>query len=135
MSFKTTTQFSVPVVNKLGELGRITAILGKAKINLNGIKTSVEGGTAFIRFCAQPRAKVVKTLKRAGFAVLQVPAFIVNVSNRPGQLSKICKKLAQQKVNIVDVFGSANGEQAASLTFVVDNPAKAKKVFRTSSFS
>jgi len=50
----------------------------------------------------------------------------IRMENRPGTLGKVCRSLAEQKVNIL-AFQSVPAEGNSSVRMVVDNPAAAKK--------
>jgi len=51
----------------------------------------------------------------------------IRLEDRPGTLGKACRALADQKVNIV-AFQSVLSEGKGLVRFVVNDPAKAKKV-------
>jgi hypothetical protein len=54
----------------------------------------------------------------------------IRMENRPGTLGKLCKALADQKVNIL-AFQSIPSEKDSIVRMVVDNPTNAKKVFNS----
>src|SRR5260370_8658884 len=56
--------------------------------------------------------------------------FSVRVVDEPGTLGKICRALADSKVNIL-AFQSVPSEEESLVRFVVDNPTKAKSVLDT----
>ena len=51
----------------------------------------------------------------------------IRTENKPGTLGKMCKSLADQKVNIL-AFQAVPADGNSSVRIVVDNPATAKKV-------
>jgi hypothetical protein len=51
----------------------------------------------------------------------------IHMENKPGTLGKLCKALAEQRVNIL-AFQSVPSEKGSVVRMVVDNPTNAKKV-------
>jgi hypothetical protein len=51
----------------------------------------------------------------------------IHMENKPGTLGKLCKALADQRVNIL-AFQSVPSEKDSVVRMVVDNPTNAKKV-------
>ena len=54
----------------------------------------------------------------------------IRMENRPGTLGKLCRSLADQRVNIL-AFQSVIAEGNSAVRMVVDNPTAAKKVLDT----
>jgi hypothetical protein len=50
----------------------------------------------------------------------------IGLEDRPGTLGRVCRALADRKVNIV-AFQAARAEGSGLVRFVVDNPAAARK--------
>jgi hypothetical protein len=59
--------------------------------------------------------------------------FSVRMSDEPGTLGKVCRALADGKVNIL-AFQSISWEEESLVRFVVDNPTKAKSVLDNQKF-
>jgi hypothetical protein len=59
--------------------------------------------------------------------------FSVRMDDEPGTLAKICRALADGKVNIL-AFQSIPLEEESLVRFVFDNPTKAKSVLDTQKF-
>ena len=51
----------------------------------------------------------------------------IHMENKPGTLGKLCKALADQRVNIL-AFQSVPAEKDSVVRMIVDNPTTAKKV-------
>ena len=58
----------------------------------------------------------------------------IRLEDRPGTLGKACRALADDKVNIV-VFQSILSEGKGLVRFVVDDPARAKKILENEGLS
>ena len=58
----------------------------------------------------------------------------IRIENRPGTLAKVCRSLADQRVNIL-AFQSVPMEGTPAVRMVVDNPTAAKKALETEHIS
>lgn len=58
----------------------------------------------------------------------------IRIENRPGTLAKVCRSLADQRVNIL-AFQSVPMEGTPAVRMVVDNPTAAKKALDTEHIS
>ena len=127
MNPQTVTQFRVTVPNMPGELAKITHILLKGKVNITGMMTECLGDVAHVRLLAAPERAAGDLLDRAGFDVLEVPVFQIDIVNRPGHLNRLAKELAEENVNILCVYGTGAGDKAR-LVLAVDDLKKAGPV-------
>lgn len=119
------TQYSVPVKNEPGELHRVAQILSKAAITLSAINSPSVGSLGFVQFCTESGNVVRKSLEQAGYEVIENQCFTVDVSNRPEELTRVTKVLADDDVNILNLYGTANHGETWKLCFTVDKPEKA----------
>ncbi len=118
------TQFRVCVPNLPGELAKLTHLLLKAKVNITGMMTESFGEVAHVRMLATPEKGVGSLLEDAGFDVMEVPVFLLDLSNKPGCLNKLAKDLAEEHVNILACYGTGVGDKAR-LVVAVDDLEKA----------
>lgn len=121
------TQFRVTVPNLPGELAKITNLLLKAKINITGMMTEHLGEVAHVRLLAAPEKGVGSLLEDAGFEVLEVPVFQLDLANKPGRLNKLAKELAEEHINILCIYGTGAGS-TARLVIAVEDPEKAAPI-------
>lgn len=125
MSRNHLSQFSIPLENKPGALHRVLRSLSAAGVNILGVSSEGVGGLGFVHLVSDTGVKALSVLKRAGFDVFEAPVFNVDLANRPGELARLTKALAEQGVNIVQIYGTTSG-QVGRLLFTVDSPEKAK---------
>lgn len=105
--FALLTQFTVPVINTPGQLGKITDLLLKEKINISGIEAHVTGNVSFVRLTTtETPSKVNGILAGAKYAPIQTPVASVTIPNTPGELNKLTKFLVEQGLNITGVYGT-----------------------------
>ena len=122
------TQYSVPLPDKPGMLHKVTQALHKEEINLCGIMTESLGNVAYVHFLAEKENNIPKLLKTAGFQVFESPAFWLELPNRPGELNKLAKRLGDEGINILHVYGTTNGGETARIALVVSEPEKARPI-------
>jgi hypothetical protein len=120
------TEITIPLDNKPGALAKVTEVLGKAGVNLEGIGYAA-GKRGVLRVVADDTAKALSALKAAKVKVKATQEVLVaTLPDRPGALSELARKLAKARVNI-DAFyvvGEASGTLRCVLA--VDKPEKAK---------
>ena len=124
---QTVSQFRVTVPNLPGELAKLTKLLTKSRINITGLTTESLGEVAHIRLLATPERDAFALLDHAGFDVIEVPVFQVDIGNKPGRLDRLARLLGEEGVNILCVYGTGAGA-TARLVLAVDDPERARPV-------
>ena len=89
--------------------------------------TESMGDIAYVRLLAAPEKAAFALLDHAGFDVLEVPVFQLDMGNKPGRLNKLAKELAEENINILCVYGTGTGDRAR-LVVAVDDIDKAGPV-------
>jgi hypothetical protein len=121
------TQLSVCLENKPGQLAKLSAALGRAKVNIRAISVVDSSDCGIVRLITSANAKAKQVLTKAGMAVVQQPVVLVRAADEPGVLADIARKLAAAKVNVDYVYGSACGCMDSLLVIGTDDVAKAAK--------
>lgn len=116
--------------DRLGLLSDISYILGKEKINIESIATYLVGNTAVMTLGVKDAKKTFSVLKKNGFNVVTEKAFILCLEDKPGELHKVAKLLADNKINIKNVHVVTKGDGKAILSIIVDRPKKAAKLLK-----
>ena len=113
-----------------GVLARISYILGKAHINIEGLNAFTVGGRGIIYLSVSDREKAKKLLEKNGYQIEEEEVLILALEDKPGTLSMITEKLAKEKVNIISIsiIGKEKGKAYVSLK--VDRPRKAKYLLK-----
>ena len=120
------TEITIPLENKPGALAKVTEVLGKAGVNLEGIGYAA-GKRGVLRVIADDTQKALSALKAAKVKVKGTQEVLqATLSNRPGALGELARKLGKARINI-DAF-YVTGEASGTLRCVlaVDKPDKAK---------
>ncbi len=106
--------------DKPGSFARVADALGKAGVNIEGV-TEVEG---IVHLLVEDAAGARKALEGAGLTVAaDREVLILTVPDRPGELARITRKIADASVNLTVVYMANN----TRVVIGVDDLAKAKQ--------
>ena len=123
----TAVQFSIALDNAAGTLAKLCALLRKSKVNIVAICVSDNTDCGWVRIVATPSVKARAVLHKAGYTVCAQLVFTVRAEDKPGELERLCKKLAKQSVNVDYVYGSVVAGVPSTLVFGVSDVEKAVK--------
>ncbi|HXZ79898.1 MAG TPA: ACT domain-containing protein [Terriglobales bacterium] len=121
-------QLRIQVENKPGMLATICSELAKRAVNITAVMASQEsqGG---IRLLATPLAVARRVLEEIRIPFEEEDAIAVRVTDRPGALGRIMRKLAEAGVNVEYAYGSiVKGSERALIVVGVHDIAKAEKL-------
>ena len=119
------TQLMIRAQNKPGTLAHICSELAKKAVNITAILASheEEGG---IRIVATPLATAKKVLDDLKMPYREEDGVAVRLSDRPGALGKVTRKLADKGINILYAYGTiVKGEGRALIILGVSDVNKA----------
>ena len=119
------TQLMIRVENKPGSLAYICSELAKVAVNITAIMASRDEAEG-IRIVATPHATARKVLDSLKIPYREEDAVAVRLSDRPGALGKVTRKLADKGININYAYGSiVKGEGRALIIMGVSDVNKA----------
>lgn len=120
-------EFRVKVVERPGQLALVKAALSQ---KLTGMHMMAGLGSAgpLITFIAEDEGQARATLKELGLSYEEVEILTVTLSDQPGELAKLARKLGDANINInsIHVLGTQNQQTKVALT--VSDVPKAKQV-------
>ncbi len=119
------TQFKIHAPHHPGSLAQICSELAKVAVNITAIMASQDeaGG---IRIVATPQGTAKQVLQRLGYSFTEEEVLAVRISDRPGALGKVTRKLADAGINIEYAYGSiVKGESRALIVLKVADAQKA----------
>lgn len=85
--------------NRAGELAKITGALASKGVNVL-ISAFGENGRALAGFVASDEMSAQEALKDSGFEYKTWPTVTVRLSDTPGQIAEISRKLGDEGINI-----------------------------------
>ena len=113
-----------------GIMARISYILVKAGINIEGLNAFTAGGRGIIYLLTNQPEKAKKLLEKNGFRVEEEETIIIKVEDKPGMLSKITERLAKEKINIISISIVGKEKGYAFISLKVDRTRKAKNLLK-----
>jgi hypothetical protein len=109
-----------------GTLAETGEILGKANVNIEGIMGCRCEGKRELHILLEETSVARRVLEEVSLKVLdEREVLVVNIEDRPGELGKITRKIANKKININLIYLATNNR----VVLGVDNLEKAKAIF------
>ncbi len=128
------TQYTVMTNNEPWMLAKLTQVLSKEGINISGMMTMNVGDTACVRFMAPRHTELKSRLESAGLSVSENEVLRLQIPNRPEELNRLCKSLAEKMINVHSLYGSADGPNV-KLVLSVDKPQNCASVVSEMGYS
>jgi hypothetical protein len=122
----TTKQFEVSILDKPGEIARLTEVLAKNAVNIRGISTDLGKSLPVMHVITDDEASARRVLKAGGFDFRERDVLVISMSDKPGELAKITKKLAKAGVNIESMFILGPKVSEVQVAFGVDQRQRAQ---------
>ena len=124
-----TKQLSVMVENKRGALAELCSRLAEKAVNIVGLMVPEQMGVAPIRLVVNNTDTARKVLEGMGLKFTEEDVLAVQVSNRPGALGKLTRKLADNKLDVKYAYATiAKGVDKATVILALSEPSVAAKV-------
>lgn len=118
-------EFVVRLDNRPGSLARLTELLAIAGVNIDALAAWGENGDGVIRLIVDRPDVCARTLDDAGLAYETRTALTALLADRPGELARVTKALADAEINIEAIFLLGTRADALELAIVVDDPESA----------
>jgi hypothetical protein len=125
---KKVKQLSFMMPDRAGLLSEVSAVLAGAKVNISNICAYGMQGEANFMLTTDSNARAKKALSPLGVEIKEDEVFAVEMPNKPGELQKVAKKLADAGINIVYMYGTTGAGRAATCIFTTSDDAKAIKL-------
>lgn len=127
-----TKQLAIFLDNRPGMLADVADALAQAKINIYAISTSDTVDHSVIRLVVNDYRKALHVFEEHGTLVVEDEVLLVDGSNKPGELARIARKLADAKINIEYCYSAVPPDAKKGLLVLrVSKPSKALKVLNT----
>ena len=125
---KKVKEIGLTMANRVGLLSEVTAAVAKAKVNITAICAYAMENTAYFMLTTDGHAKARKALGSLGAQVEEKDVVEVEMPNKPGELEKVAKRIADAGINIEYVYGTARTGKTATCIFKTADDGKAIKV-------
>lgn len=125
---KRVKQLSFMMADRAGLLSEVTTALADAKVNISNICAYNMQGEANFMLTADSNAKAKKALAPLGVEIKEYDVFVVEMPNKPGELQKVAKKIADAGINIIYLYGTTGSGRSVTGVFTTSDDAKAVKL-------
>ncbi len=105
LSMARVTQLIIHAEHKPGTLATICSEMAKVAVNITAIMAAITEEQG-IRLVATPHTTACSVLDKMGLSYKEEDAIAVRVSDRPGALGRLTRKLGDAGVNITYAYGS-----------------------------
>lgn len=112
-------QFTLYVENKPGALARVTSLLSRRHINIEGISIAVTGEVGLIQLVVDNAAATEKVLTGAKIPYTEQKVSVLLLPNRPGSLAALAEKLAGRSVNLNYLYATTCSSCRGETSLVV----------------
>ncbi len=123
-------ELTVIARDRIGLLADISEALAEKKVNISSVSVETAARTAIVRVLAENAAHGRKALEDAGFKVADAEAVMLKLPDRPGQLARISRKLADNGVAIENVMLVSRENNETLLAIKTSDYAKAGRLLK-----
>ncbi|NYZ75660.1 ACT domain-containing protein [Candidatus Micrarchaeota archaeon] len=116
--------------DRIGLLADLAYMLGQANINIESISADTLGDKAVMHIIVSDDKLGKDILEKGGFIVMSSDAIVIKIMDRPGELAKVARMLADAKINIKNVQLLTKENKLALYTLRVDNVKKASTLLK-----
>jgi hypothetical protein len=120
-------QFEILINDRPGELAKVTDALAMNGINIMAI-ASERCENPIIRIVTDDERSTRAALNKANMKFRENELIVIELQDRPGELSKMAKMLAKSGVNVESIHILGKGTITTSIALVVDNYKKASEI-------
>ncbi len=125
------TQLSVVVENKRGALAEICTKLAEKAVNIRGLMVPQQPGHAPVRVVVNDLEAAKKILAQLGLKYTEERVLDVRLSDRPGALGKLTRKLADAGIDVHFAYATIlKGAGRANVILGVSDIAAAAKIVK-----
>ncbi len=98
-------EITVKTKNRVGALADVAELLGSLGVNIESISAYGSEEYAIFRIITNDSTTAMKHLvKLPGFKISESDILVIEIPNRPGELGKITRKLANKGIDLESVY-------------------------------
>lgn len=120
-------EFRVSVPNRPGQLAVISEALSRRLVNIRSV-AGIGAAGPLITFITDNEEAARQALQELGVQFEEVEVLTATLSDRPGELAKLAKKLAEAQVNLDSIYVLSTRPGATEVAFTVDDLERARQV-------
>jgi len=117
-------QLSLILENRPGVLADVCSDLGEQKINIEAVTVANLVDHSVVRMVVDDPKRAVHLLGAAGVLVLENEILAIELTNHPGALAEVAKRLGKAKVNIDYLYTSTPRPKGKATVYLRVNNLK-----------
>ncbi len=121
-------QIAVFLENRQGRLNDLLKALSEKNINIQSLNIADTSDFGIVRMVTSNNAAAKEVLKDAGFTAKETELVAVEVSDKPGSLSKTVDAVTKAGLNIEYIYSFTISEGRTLILFKTDDNGKAQEV-------
>src|SRR6058998_1006638 len=124
-------QFSVMLENRRGVLAELCSELAKVAVNIRALMVPEEERVAAVRLVVNDVAGAERVFQKLGVKYNQEDVIAAHLTDRPGALGKLTRKLADHNIDVKYAYGSIlKGAGNATIILCVSDLTEADKIVK-----
>lgn len=125
------TELTIVAKDRVGLLADISDALAKDGINIEFVSVEATSSTAIVHLKVANSPAAKKSLTAAGFRVVDKHNLLLRLKDRPGELAKVSRKLADAGINIKNVYILDAARNEKIMAMDTSDNAKARTVLKS----
>jgi len=122
------TEIAIESADRPGVLAEIGELFGERGINITAAAAFTHEGRGQLHFVVEDADQALRALDEASIKVLSSHEVLgVSLDDRPGELGRFSRKLAEAGINIISFYTSGAGAGDKEIIMAVDNVAAARE--------
>lgn len=124
-------EITIVAPNKVGALAVVSESLGSVGVNIEAISAYEKNEKAVFRVLTNDATTAVKAISKLhDFKAFENDVILLKLSNRPGELGKITRKLSNRNINLESLYivSKRNDETEVAIKPVKEDFEKAKEI-------
>ena len=122
------TEIVIKAEDRPGMMASLGELLGEAGVNITAAAAFTHDGQGFLHFVVQEADRALSALREACWQVVGVQEVLaVSLDDRPGELGRFARRLADAGVNISSLYISGGRAGDKEMVVAVDDLHKARR--------
>ena len=125
---KKAKQLNFMMPDRIGLLSQISSAISDAKVNITASCAYGMEGRAYFMMITDSNAKAKKALAPFGVGIKEEEVISVEMPNKVGALQNVAKKIANARIDIHYMYGTAGAGKTSICVFKTADDKKAIKI-------
>ena len=121
-------QFEITAENRVGRLAEVCELISNVGVNIRAVSTEDKENAGVIKLITDDENLTRSILSNSGLEFKEFEIVSAKLRDRPGELAKLAKALANLDIDIQSVFLLEREKGAVEFAFKVSDLKKAKEI-------